>query len=179
MKRFASGLVAVLLIAMLVPGSVAAAAATNEHGTNAFTWVDDDFCGTGVAVRHDFTETFTVHFASNVFRVTSRNRDVLTNEQTGDAIVGSAAGMFTGRFASGDPAGLHTFTFTHAGLQELIKTAHGAVLIADVGYVVSVVTFDGDLFISDELAVERGQHPELDSGFSLFCEVAVPALGIG
>jgi hypothetical protein len=178
MNRFASGLVAVLLI-LPVPGSVAAAAATNEHGTNQFTWVDDDFCGTGVAVRHDFTETFTVHFAPDVFRVTSENQDVVTNEQTGDAIVGSAAGTFTGRFSSGEPAGLHTLTFTHAGLQELIKTAHGAVLIADVGYVVSVVTFDGDQFISDELVVERGQHPELDSAFSLFCEVAVPALGIG
>ena len=106
MNRPASALLAAVLVAALVPGSGFAAAAVNEHGTNAFTWVEDDFCGTGVTVEHAYTETFTVHFAPNAFRVTSTNRDVLTNLRTGDAIVGSAAGVLTGAFSGGDPAGI-------------------------------------------------------------------------
>src|SRR6266540_515964 len=172
MNRVGSIIVGALLVVALAPAS-AAAADYNEHGTGQGTWTEDDFCGTGVSVEHTYTEIFTFH----AFQANFRGQDVLTNPLTGDSIVVSYANLNRGQF-SGDPDGIHTFTFTHAGLQELIQTSHEAVLIVDTGYVISTVTFDGDEFISEE-NVARGPHPELDSGFALFCEVAVPALGIG
>ena len=173
MKRYASMVVGVLLGFVLVPGTVAAAD-RNFHGTDTGTWVEDDFCGTGVPVEHAFTNTFTFH----AFQSTFRGEDVMTNLENGDSIVGSFAGLGRGQFSSGDPDGIHTVTFTHAGLQEMIQTSHGPVLTMDVGYVVSVVTFNGDQFVSEQ-NVWHGPHPELASDFAHFCEVAVPALGIG
>jgi hypothetical protein len=171
MKRFGAGLVGTLLALSLVPGSVAAAD-FNEHGTDQGAWVEDDFCGTGVAVEHVYTNTFTVH----AFQLTARGQDIVTNPQTGDSIVGSFAGVTRGEF-SGDPDGLHTITFTHAGLPESIKTSTGSVLIVDAGRVVSVLTFDGDEFIS-EVNVANGRHDDLENP-GLFCEVTTRALGIG
>jgi hypothetical protein len=171
MNRSASILFGALLVVALLPGS-AAAADWNFHGTATGTWVDDDFCGTGVAVEHDSTDTFTFH----AFQATARGEDVLTNLENGDSIVGFYAGVVRGQFA-GDPEGIHTFTFTHAGLPEMIKTSTGSVLIVNAGHVVSVVTWDGDEFIS-EVNTLAGRHD--DAGHpDLLCELGVPALGIG
>jgi hypothetical protein len=38
--------------------------------------------------------------------------------------------------------------------------------------------FDGDEIVSQEVLVNKGPHPDLDSDFELFCETLVPALGI-
>jgi hypothetical protein len=165
--------------AMLWLGMVAtpmtAAAAGNSHGRGAGTWVEDDFCGTGVSVQHAFTETFTEHFG-NVYRFDHEGQDVLTNPATGDSVAASDAGLLTGQFSGGDPDGVHTLTFTHAGLPLKIQTSRGAVLVRDAGYVVSVVTFDGEEFIGDENVV-RGPHPSLDDP-GLFCQVTTEVLGI-
>jgi hypothetical protein len=172
MNRHAAIALGALLVIALSPAT-AAAADHNDHGTAYGSWIEDDFCGTGVSVEHASTDMFTFH----AFQATVRGQDVVTNPLTGDSIVISYAGLLGGQF-SGDPEGIHTFTFTHAGLQELIRTSRGSVLTLDAGNVVSVVTFDGDQLVSEENVI-RGPHPELESGFALFCEVAVPALGIG
>ena len=59
-----------------------------------------------------------------------------------------------------------------------MKTPHGGVLLRDAGYVVTRDTFDGDELIDQEILVNKGPHPDLESGFELFCETVVPALGI-
>ena len=170
MNRRAIALLGALLCLVLGPAS-AAGADFNEHGTDSGTWVDDDFCGTGVAVEHAFTTTFTFH----AFQGTIHEQDVLTNRHTGDSIVGLASGLIRGQFV-GDPDGIHTFTFTHAGLPEMIKLANGPVLIVNAGHVMSTVTWDGDELIS-EVNVLEGRHDYADDP-GLFCELAVPALGI-
>jgi len=170
MRRVATGLLSGILAIGLVPG-LAAAADYNWHGTAQGTWVDDDFCGTGVAIEHAWTDTVTYH----AFQVTDRGSDVLTNDATGDSIVGYYAGVIQGQF-SGDPDGLHTFVFTHAGLPEMIKTPRGSILIVNAGHVVSTVVFDGDTFIS-EVNVLQGRH-DYAGNPDLFCALAVPALGI-
>ena len=56
---------------------------------------------------------------------------------------------------------------------EKIKTAHGAVLLRDAGFVQFADTFDlatGDP-ISSEVVFIKGLHPDLESDFALFCEV--------
>jgi hypothetical protein len=40
-------------------------------------------------------------------------------------------------------------------------------------------TFEGDEFISSEIVLVKGPHPEAESDFALFCEVVTEALGIG
>jgi hypothetical protein len=171
MNRYASILVGATLIVGLVPGS-AMAADFYFHGIVQGTWVDDDFCGTGVAVEHASTDMFTFH----AFQATVRGTDVVTNPRTGDSIEGDYSGLVRGSFA-GDPDGIHTFTFSHAGLPEMIRMTDGSVLIVNAGQVVSVVTWDGDVFISEVNAYE-GRHDDIDDP-DLFCGLAVPALGIG
>jgi len=171
MSRHASILIGTLLIVGLVPGS-ATAADVNVHGTAYGTWVDDDFCGTGVTVEHASTDWFTFH----AFQATVRGQDVVTNPQTGDSIEGTYSGLVRGQFA-GDPDGIHTFTFSHAGLPEMIRLTDGSVLIVNAGRVLSVVTWDGETFIS-EVNTYEGRHDYVDDP-ELFCALAVPALGIG
>ena len=88
------------------------------------------------------------------------------------------AGPFSDTTISGDPEGLHVHEGVVKGLPELIRTSHGGVLTRDAGYVVQHLTFDGDEFISMEVVVNRGPHPDLDSDFELFCEVMTDALGL-
>ena len=48
----------------------------------------------------------------------------------------------------------------------------------DAGYIVFHDTFDGDEFISGEIVVNRGPHPQAESDFELFCEFMTDALGL-
>ena len=61
----------------------------------------------------------------------------------------------------------------------------GTVAIKDVGRIVlaTVIDYNGtptdtedDVFISQSIESVSGPHPEAESGFTLFCEVVVPAL---
>jgi hypothetical protein len=81
-------------------------------------------------------------------------------------------------FVSGDPEGIHVVDSTVKGLPELLKTPHGGVLLRDAGYVVIRNTFDGDELIGQQILVDRGPHPDLESDFELFCQTVLPALGI-
>ncbi len=77
-----------------------------------------------------------------------------------------------------EAAGTITFLTSFKGLPEKIQTAHGPVLLRDAGIATFADTFDlatGD-FISFEVVLVKGPHPELDSDFTLFCEVVTGAL---
>jgi hypothetical protein len=60
----------------------------------------------------------------------------------------------------------------------LRELAHGRVLIRDAGYVVIRQTIEDDEIVDQEVLINKGPHPDLDSGFELFCEVMPEALGI-
>ena len=75
-------------------------------------------------------------------------------------------------------AGTITFLSTFKGLPEKIQTAQGPLLLRDAGIVTFADTFDlvtGE-FISSEVIVQKGPHPDLDSDFELFCDVVTEAL---
>jgi hypothetical protein len=168
-----------LLVFALMPATVIAAPATNHHGTDSDTFVDPDFCGTGVSIDGSFTVIFTDHFGpGDIFHSTARGQTTFTNPSTGDSVVVSFAGLFTDEVVSGDPEGVHTHAFTNKGLPEMIKTPHGAVLLRDAGYITFLTTFDGDEFLNQTVSVNNGPHPDADSDFALFCEVTIAALGI-
>ena len=96
----------------------------------------------------------------------------------GDAVVVQNSGLFQEREIVDEEAGTITFLTTFKGLPEKIQTAQGPLLLRDAGIVTFADTFDlvtGE-FISSEVIVQKGPHPELDSDFELFCDIVTDAL---
>ena len=83
-------------------------------------------------------------------------------------------------------AGTVTITTTYGGLYERLSITDGPTLSRDAGSVtlVDVYGYTGDPtnpvdfsdFISETLSGLNGPHPDLLSGFSIFCDVIVPYL---
>ena len=78
-----------------------------------------------------------------------------------------------------EAAGTITFLTSFKGLPEKIQTSHGPVLLRDAGIATFADTFDLETgeFLSSDVVIVKGPHPELDSDFTLFCEVISGALG--
>jgi hypothetical protein len=176
----AASVVGVALMAgIAAPGALAAGQQHDRfHDTDAFA--DDNFCDTGQTIE------ITIDVRGNIweaphkgdFRSTGVGTATFTNPVTGDVVINRFANVATDVFVSGDPEGIHVVESTVRGLPEQLKTPHGGVLLRDAGYVVIRNTFDGEEAINQEILVIKGPHPDLESGFELFCETVVPALGI-
>jgi hypothetical protein len=180
-RRFiaASGAAIVLLALAAAPVALGAGqqhSSFHEVGTD----VDPDFCGTGQAIDIAFdirgNEFEAPHKAE--FKMTATGTFTYTNPATGDVVIQRFAGPIWETLISGDPEGIHVDESTVKGLPELIKTPHGGVLIRDAGYAVIRTTFDGDEFISREIVLAKGPHPDIESDFELFCDLVPEALGI-
>ena len=171
-----------MLLLMTVAAAPAAHAADPEvnHFRDVGTDVDADFCGTGQQIDIAFDVRVTEWLSPNQadFKSTSTGKVTFTNPLTGDTVTLLFAGASMGETISGDPEGLHVHEFTTKGLPELFKTPHGGVLTLDAGYIVFQDTFDGDEFISSEIVINNGPHPQADSDFELFCEFMPEALGL-
>ena len=176
----ATALAGALMAIVGAPGALAAGQQHN-HFRDVGTFVDDDFCETGQTINGAFNvvvnEFLAPHNGGDEKIVTS-GKVTLTNPLTGDTAIQRFAGPVWNTFVSGDPDGLHVEQATVKGLPEMWKLEHGRRLIRDAGYVVIQTTFDGEEFVSQEVLVDKGPHPDLDSDFELFCETLVPALGI-
>jgi hypothetical protein len=182
MRRFALtlGIAAAALALVGLPAGVAANPEVN-HFEFSDSFSDDDFCGTGQTVDISVSGHGTEFLAPNQpvdYRNTTVGNIVFTNPLTGDTVIQHFAGPFSDTTISGDPEGVHVQEIVVRGLPELVRTEHGGVLIRDAGYVVQHLTFDGEEFISMEVVVNRGPHPDLESDFELFCEVMPDALGL-
>lgn len=146
------------------------------------TFENVDVCGINVDVRARGSFTDHVFFDNDGnferFTSTSSVKQTFTADNGKSVIVQNA-----GQFADTDgiideAAGTITFVYTYKGLPEQIRTPHGPVLVRDAGVITFADTFDletGD-FISSEVLVNNGPHPEADSNFELFCEVITAAL---
>jgi hypothetical protein len=157
----------------------AAAPIVNEHTSSTDTFPDAvcDIPGTSTI---NVVDNFKL-YADGTFRDTSRFRQVFTAEN-GKSVVIFSAGQVTG---PNDPIqnadGTITFINTFKGLPEKLSIAGGPTLSRDAGVVTLAQTFrelpNGDLeFISETVSGEHGPHPDLASGFELFCDVLTPAL---
>ena len=83
-----------------------------------------------------------------------------------------------------EQAGTVTIATTYGGAFERLSITHGPTLSRDAGTVTEIDVFEytgdpndpvGD-FISETLSDLHGPHPDLLSGFTLFCDVLVPYL---
>ena len=66
----------------------------------------------------------------------------------------------------------------YRGLSQQIREAHGPLLLRDAGILQQTTVLDLDTFqaISSEISILRGPHPDVESGFTLFCDVLSAAL---
>jgi hypothetical protein len=160
-------------------GASAAAPIVNEHTSFTDTFPDQvcDIPGTSTV---NVVDNFKL-YADNTFRDTSRIRQLFTAEN-GKSIVIFSAGQVTGL---DDPIqnadGTVTFINTFKGLPEKLSILHGPTLSRDAGVVTVTSTFrplGGDEFdlVSQTFSGEHGPHPDLESGFEVFCDVLIPAL---
>jgi hypothetical protein len=169
-----------LALTIAASGSASAAAPiVNEHSTITDTFPDQlcDIQGTSTI---NIVDNFKL-YADNTFLDTSRFRQVFTAEN-GKSVMIFSAGQVSGL---NDPIenadGTITFINTFKGLPEKLSIAGGPTLSRDAGVVTLTQTFrelpNGDLeLISVTVSGEHGPHPDLDSGFELFCNVLIPAL---
>jgi hypothetical protein len=171
-------LVALITALAVLPGSALGGKPVeqfHDHFTESFS---DEICGIPVDVDLVVTDNFFL-YADDSFKDTSSFSSTVTNPTNGKSVVISSAGLVSGPAPIVDEeAGTITFFTSFKGLPEKIQTANGRVLLRDAGVVTFADTFDletGD-FISSEITVNKGPHPELDSDFTLFCEVVSEAL---
>jgi hypothetical protein len=183
MRQFAVLVSALAVVGVaFVSASALAANPTVNHFTESGTFTDNDFCGTGETVNGSFavrvTEFLTPNQASTDYRNTSEGNVYYTNPLNGNTIIVHFAGPFTAKVVSTTASG-HTELDTNIGLPEQIKTAHGRVLTRDAGYIQFLNTFDSSgNFVSGQIVIDRGPHPEAEQDFALFCSVATSALGL-
>jgi hypothetical protein len=180
MRRFA--LLVGIIVTLGLGGAPSAFAADPDvnHFTIEESFTDDNFCGTGEAVETSVFVRGTEFLAPNQpvdYRNVSQVKVVYTNPQNGATVIRHAAGLVSDTIISGDPEGVNTHELTVSGLSGLLRTADGSVLLG-AGYIVFHEVFDGDEFVSREILVNRGPHPNLESDLVLFCDVTTEALGL-
>lgn len=163
-------------VAVMAVATSALGASPVIHDRFSDTFPETDFCGSGLTVTHTVRGVQNITEGDHSFKATGHVRDVITNPDNGKSVIVSRAGQFTDTTISGDPEHVHTRLFTSKGLPSKVQTAHGSVLFRDAGLIAFAVVFDGDTFISSEVAINKGPHPEADSDFTLFCDTVVPAL---
>jgi hypothetical protein len=181
MKTMVRALLATLIAALTlaaVPGTAFGAKPIeqfHDHFTESFS---DEICGIPVDVDIVVTDNFFL-YEDETFKDTSSFQSTNTNPVNGKSVLISSAGQVSGPPPIVDEeAGTITFLTSFKGLPEKIQTANGPVLLRDAGIITFADTFDletGD-FISSEIVVNKGPHPEADSDFTLFCDVISGAL---
>jgi hypothetical protein len=180
MRRFA------LLVGFVVAlglGAAPPAFAANpdvNHFTIEESFTDPDFCGTGQPVETSISVKGTEFLAPNQpvdNRNVSQVKVVYTNPQNGATVIRRAAGLVSDTIISGDPEGVNMHELTVSGLSGLLRAADGVVVLG-AGYIVFREVFNGDQFVSREIVVNRGPHPNLESDLALFCDVTTDALGL-
>jgi hypothetical protein len=168
-------------VGMVAP---AAHAAQPERFHERFLDVENDIdiCGINVDFVSEGVFTDLVFFDNEGnfagFKSTVSGTNTFTADNGKSVVVQFAGQSSEGVAVVDETAGTITFTTTNRGLPEKIMTAGGPVLLRDAGLITFTNTFDleTDEFISSEVIVNRGPHPEADSDFTLFCELFIAAL---
>lgn len=182
MRRFTL-LLGIVVAALGLGGAPSAVAANPEvnHYTISDSLTDNDFCGTGQTVDVSVFVRVTEFLAPNQpvdYRNVVEGNVVYTNPLTGATVTDHLANGFSETIISGDPLGVHTVERTANGLVHMYRTENGGVLYLDAGYIVVREVYNGEEFVSREIGVDRGRHPDIESDLTLFCDVMPSALGL-
>ena len=178
--KLALVLAGALALTIGASGAASAAAPIENQHTRFTDTFRDKVCGIRGTSVINVVDNFKL-YADGTFRDTSRFRQVFT-ARNGKSVVLFSAGQVTGLNDPNQNAdGTITFINTFKGLPEKLSIAGGPTLSRDAGVATIATTFrplpNGDLqFVSQTVSGEHGPHPDLDSGFEVFCNVLVPAL---
>jgi hypothetical protein len=175
-----------LLLAIVHPAAAAKPLErSHEHIVDTF---DDVVCDIPVTITVDIINNIQVRLAESgfpLFKSSGRGTVTITNPATGQSITNRFAGASRDLSVVDNGDGTITVRTAVTGVPEEVTLADGTVAIKDVGRIVlaTVLDYNGtptdtedDVFISQTIESVSGPHPEAESGFTLFCEVAVPAL---
>jgi len=169
------------LMVMFVPGHVAAAPIadhTREEYSDSFA---NNYCGIdGISVISGVDDI--KRFSDGTFIDNGKFTETFTAAASQKSIVLRFAAQRSRKslpIDNGD--GTFTFVVSFKGLYEQIKLDHGAVLSIDAGTVTFANTFavdeDGNgTYLYTTIERVSGPHPEVESDWTLFCDVVVPAL---
>jgi hypothetical protein len=172
---------AVALVLALAPAGAGAAAPTHERGTDGP--FPDEVCGVPGTATVTFNNVLT-DLGNDTVVSRGTFKYVFTADGTGKSITVSGSGRTTSQEVVDEAAGTFTLIETIAGAPELVRITNGPLLTRDAGLVVGrtrVFAIDpetgepGEL-LSDTWTFLAGPHPDLESGFEVFCQVVEPYL---
>jgi hypothetical protein len=171
-----AGLAVALAMALVASSATAAPLTDRFHETFSDTFADN-ICGIdGTSVVNGMDNVQIL--ADGTFKDEARFTQVFTSTATGKSVEIFVANQFTSKGPIDNGDGTLTVINTFKGLPEKLKLPNGRILSRDAGNVTFIITLDaatGD-FISQTVTGQKGPHPDLDSGFTAFCDVIVPAL---
>jgi hypothetical protein len=174
---------AIATVLACVTAATGLAAGSTEVEHFSFT-VPDNVCGfSGTTAAHG---TLVFRDTGNGTYFMSKTFFGVFTADNGKSTTLSFAGPIkqTSPLVIDEQAGTVTIVTTTGGLYERLSITRGPTLTRDAGIVTLVDVFEytgdpnnpvGD-FISETLSGLHGPHPDLLSGFSVFCDVLVPYL---
>jgi hypothetical protein len=171
------GFVLSLVGLLIVPAT--AQAAGPQHVNFSGTATNVDLCGINTTLAFEGVDNFfpVLNSSGNLiaFKDTHQEQDTFT-AANGKSVITRTAFQETSSLTV-NPDGSFTVLFTYKGKPEQIATPHGPVVSQDVGIATFVNLFDSSgHLISQTVLVDKGPHPDLESGFTLFCQVVIPLL---
>jgi hypothetical protein len=174
-----------LLLALVQPAAAKLVDRSHQHVVETFS---DTVCDIPLTITVDFIANDQERLAKSgfpLFQSTGRGTVTFTNPATGKSVVNSFAGASKDLTVVDNGDGTITLRTAVTGVPEKLRLPDGTVAIKDVGRVVFVTVLDyngtptdtdDDVEISSSIESLSGPHPDLESDFTLFCEVLVPAL---
>ena len=165
--------VALALALLMTIGAASVSAGAPDHITISGSDAVDDFCGTGQTV----TVSFRGVFNSWDDKAFGHVANTWTNPLNGATVIESFSGGGKFRIVD-DGNGAYTIVSERQGMPVQIHLANGRLLLRDAGYIAFHDHFDAeDNYLGTDVVV-HGPHPDFESGFELWCEVMVAALGL-
>ena len=177
-----------LLLVMVRPAAAQLLDRTHQHVVATIR--GDEVCGVKpVTTRIDIIANDQERLAKSgfpLFKTTGRGTVTWTNPANGKSVRLFFAGVSAKDLTVVDNGdGTITLRTAVTGVPEKFRLYGGRAVTMDVGRVVfvSVLDYNGtpidtddDVLISQTIESISGPHPELRSGFALFCQVVVPGL---
>jgi hypothetical protein len=119
-------------VALVLPAAAGAGGPVDQF-RSTFSYVDDDFCGTGQSVAGEGTITLTAwDLGGGVFKVTREFTQSLTNVATGAVIYNHVAGQ-TSNVTTDLGSGGETIEFVDTGTRSQIRVPGQGILLRDAG----------------------------------------------
>ena len=153
---------------------------SREHIVGTF---ELDLCGQDIVGTVDLIAIQQQRLGRNgfpLFKGIFNGTQTYTNPDTGTSLNVRLAGLgYKDLSVTDNGDGTITVRSATTGLQEQLRLPDGTLVSMDVGRLVIALVLDyngtpaieeDDTLISEELIFQAGPHPDLDSGFELFCD---------